>query len=128
MHFGVVCFSFFICLGKLIIAKVFLGRSVQAQEDLAINPDTYPDANTVFRPLKLRRNCVYYSKNGMFTFMLQSYYVKIPIFISLCNHIIAQRELSGCVEGLGLFFTAVYCRDVGDGERNHSLQRGTRHT
>ncbi|XP_077320515.1 leucine-rich repeat-containing protein 9 isoform X1 [Lithobates pipiens] len=49
--------------GKLIIAKVFLGRSVQAQEDLAINPDTYPDANTVFRPLKFRRNCVYYSKN-----------------------------------------------------------------
>ncbi|XP_069806493.1 leucine-rich repeat-containing protein 9 isoform X1 [Dendropsophus ebraccatus] len=39
--------------GKLIICKVFLGHSVQAQEFLPINPANFPDANSVFRPLKL---------------------------------------------------------------------------
>ncbi|CAI9601706.1 unnamed protein product [Staurois parvus] len=49
--------------GKLIIVKVFLGRSVQAKENIAMNPDIYPDANSVFRPLKFKRNCVYPSYN-----------------------------------------------------------------
>ncbi|KAM4013887.1 leucine-rich repeat-containing protein 9 isoform 2-T5 [Anomaloglossus baeobatrachus] len=39
--------------GKLIISKVFLGHSVQAQEFLSINPANYPDANSVFRPLRM---------------------------------------------------------------------------
>ncbi|XP_044128325.1 leucine-rich repeat-containing protein 9 [Bufo gargarizans] len=39
--------------GKLIISKVFLGHSVQAQEFVPINPANYPGANSVFRPLKL---------------------------------------------------------------------------
>ncbi|XP_056401266.1 leucine-rich repeat-containing protein 9 isoform X2 [Hyla sarda] len=39
--------------GKLIISKVFLGHSVQAQEFLPINPTNFPDATSVFRPLKL---------------------------------------------------------------------------
>ncbi|CAJ0955462.1 unnamed protein product [Ranitomeya imitator] len=39
--------------GKLIISKVFLGQSVQAQELLPINPANYPDAISVFRPLRV---------------------------------------------------------------------------
>ncbi|XP_075699703.1 leucine-rich repeat-containing protein 9 isoform X2 [Rhinoderma darwinii] len=39
--------------GKLIISKVFLGHRVQAREFLPINPANYPDANSVFRPLKM---------------------------------------------------------------------------
>ncbi|XP_073427348.1 leucine-rich repeat-containing protein 9 isoform X2 [Dendrobates tinctorius] len=39
--------------GKLIISKVFLCQSVQAQKFLPINPANYPDANSVFRPLRM---------------------------------------------------------------------------
>ncbi|KAM3920127.1 leucine-rich repeat-containing protein 9 [Leptodactylus fuscus] len=39
--------------GKLVICKVFLGHSVQAREFLPLNPASYPDANSVFRPLTL---------------------------------------------------------------------------
>ncbi|XP_066464313.1 leucine-rich repeat-containing protein 9 [Eleutherodactylus coqui] len=38
--------------GKLIISKVFLGHNVQAQQFLPIKLANYPDANSVFRPLK----------------------------------------------------------------------------
>ncbi|XP_018417573.1 PREDICTED: leucine-rich repeat-containing protein 9-like [Nanorana parkeri] len=41
--------------GKLIIVKVFLGRSLRAKEHLQINPN----ANSVFRPLKFKRDHVY---------------------------------------------------------------------
>ncbi|XP_075049503.1 leucine-rich repeat-containing protein 9 [Mixophyes fleayi] len=40
--------------GLLIIAKVFLGHSVQARPCLPINPDNYPNATSVFRPLALK--------------------------------------------------------------------------
>ncbi|XP_068110533.1 leucine-rich repeat-containing protein 9 [Hyperolius riggenbachi] len=41
--------------GTLIIVKVFLGRSVQARDNLPINLQAYPTANSVYRPLKLQR-------------------------------------------------------------------------
>ncbi|XP_063803841.1 leucine-rich repeat-containing protein 9 isoform X2 [Pseudophryne corroboree] len=40
--------------GKLIIAKVFLGHSVQAQKGLPLTPANYPNTTSVFRPLKLK--------------------------------------------------------------------------
>ncbi|XP_072284222.1 leucine-rich repeat-containing protein 9 isoform X2 [Pyxicephalus adspersus] len=49
--------------GKLIIVKVFLGRSVQAKDDLEINSENYPNTNSVFRPLELKRSHVYSSDN-----------------------------------------------------------------
>ncbi|KAG8561130.1 hypothetical protein GDO81_015257 [Engystomops pustulosus] len=52
--------------GKLIISKVFLGNSVQAQEFLPINSTYYPDANSVFRPLKLNSSTLCSSDDEMF--------------------------------------------------------------
>ncbi|KAM4663517.1 LOW QUALITY PROTEIN: leucine-rich repeat-containing protein 9 [Discoglossus pictus] len=46
------CYPELFKYGKLVIAKVFLGHSVQAQEDLPINPENYHQANSVFRPRK----------------------------------------------------------------------------
>ncbi|KAM5129332.1 leucine-rich repeat-containing protein 9 [Mantella aurantiaca] len=50
--------------GKLIIVKVFLGHSVQAKKNLEINPETYPNANSVFKPLKFKSNHVYSSDDA----------------------------------------------------------------
>ncbi|XP_043929516.1 leucine-rich repeat-containing protein 9 [Protopterus annectens] len=42
--------------GRIVIAKVFLGRSMQAKEDKPINKINYEKANSVFRPRRTDRN------------------------------------------------------------------------
>ncbi|OCT68507.1 leucine-rich repeat-containing protein 9 isoform X2 [Xenopus laevis] len=48
--------------GILVIAKVFLGRSVQARDDLPIKPNNYTTANSVYRLQKFS-NSTFHSSN-----------------------------------------------------------------
>ncbi|XP_053561219.1 leucine-rich repeat-containing protein 9 [Bombina bombina] len=51
--------------GTLVIAKVFLGRSVPALDNLPINPDNYPNINSVFRPRKHEDNTLSSLNDGI---------------------------------------------------------------
>ncbi|KAM9294045.1 leucine-rich repeat-containing protein 9 [Gastrophryne carolinensis] len=51
--------------GKLVIVKVFLGHSSQVKENVQIDPENFPNANSVFRPLKFKENTIHSSDDGL---------------------------------------------------------------